>query len=293
MKTQAAQARRKLAAFTLIEMLVVLVIIGILAAITVAVSAHVMGTGKQRATEQVLRALDQMLTSYQAEKEANPPSEFVDGQGKRFPIIDGRAVVAAPTDAAEPSLALFALAVSDQNRAGDIFKSIDSKFIERVPSITTAWGQPRDSGGTALATVIVKDAFGHPIRFVHPKYDGGYGEYYWLQDGVPTGEPTAADPSGNPLWTNADNPIHPNRNPRTIDGVQVRRSYLPFALRPPGTPVKGSVGDADEGVCPGKRPYFYSVGPDGDPGTRDDNIYVTTPTFPEENAREPNTSGRH
>ncbi len=47
---------------------------------------------------------------------------------------------------------------------------------------------------------------------------------------------------------------------------------------------ESAVGDADEGICPSNQPYFYSSGTDGDPGTREDNVYSTIPRFPSRTA---------
>jgi hypothetical protein len=38
--------------------------------------------------------------------------------------------------------------------------------------------------------------------------------------------------------------------------------------------------NSDGGTSPDARPYFYSCGPDGDPSTTADNVYIVTPTFP-------------
>jgi len=35
--------------------------------------------------------------------------------------------------------------------------------------------------------------------------------------------------------------------------------------------------DSDGGLTAASRPYFYSAGPDGDPSTVADNIYLTVP----------------
>ena len=34
------------------------------------------------------------------------------------------------------------------------------------------------------------------------------------------------------------------------------------------------VPDSDGGITSGNRPYFYSAGPDGNPATLDDNVYI-------------------
>ena len=46
--------------------------------------------------------------------------------------------------------------------------------------------------------------------------------------------------------------------------------------------------DADGGICPNNKPYFYSAGPDGlvgiGPNDEDynaDNVYIVQPRFPE------------
>ncbi|MBY0311219.1 MAG: hypothetical protein K2W85_04055 [Phycisphaerales bacterium] len=44
----------------------------------------------------------------------------------------------------------------------------------------------------------------------------------------------------------------------------------------------GDVGDSDEGLLDGGRGYFYSVGPDFDPGSRADNVYIDPVKYPAE-----------
>ena len=98
------------------------------------------------------------------------------------------------------------------------------------------------------------------IRFVHPTFDNGYGPYF---DGTNTQARTLRKISYN----QGGNPAQP---------INMRRSYRP---------ATGTIGDADEGICAGRVPYFYSVGPDGDPGARADNVYSNHPTFPLETAK--------
>jgi hypothetical protein len=40
------------------------------------------------------------------------------------------------------------------------------------------------------------------------------------------------------------------------------------------------VADGDGGKCVGGRPYFYSAGPDKDPSTIEDNVYLSVPPVP-------------
>src|SRR6185503_13855015 len=104
---------------------------------------------------------------------------------------------------------------------------------------------------------IVKDAFGNPIHFVHPAYDGGFGKYL------------------NPPATVTN---RTNLSVLRRTGVSsTTTSYYSRSYRP-WTPAAGGAadlrtGDADEGICTGGAGYFYSAGMDGDPGTRDDNVY--------------------
>ena len=101
---------------------------------------------------------------------------------------------------------------------------------------------------------------------MHPQFQGGYGPFY--NNAVPPTstnrkfiELAVARANGQPLLAN------------------FTRCYRPFGANVVTT---NPVGDADEGLAIGGHGYFYSPGLDGDPGTRQDNVYSKQPSFPTE-----------
>lgn len=237
--------------FTLVELLVVIAIIGILVTLGLAVASRVASGGKQRATENLLKTLDQALSEYINAKEGKAPAYFKDERGVEFPMIDARAQSGT---AVEPSLALFLAEATRVASVQAIITGLDPQFVESV-DLVTANGLTPSLIRNALRTVTVKDAWGRPIRFVHPAFHGGYG------------------PSSRAA----------GRAPRTFQVAGVDTVFVRVA-----EPAGGAAGDADEGLCVNNRPYFYSAGADGNPGTRDDNVYTTRPTFPAESTSRTN-----
>jgi len=244
------------------------------------VAGRVTQGGRIRATEDIIKVLDTVLNSYIAEREGKVPSVYRDDAGEYFPLWDGRENVnnAVDRDAnlAEPSLAIFLHIASEVPAVEQAIKGIDAKFIGQLPATGIRVFSPpnlplrRSVNGTLTQVkgITIKDAWGRPIRFVHPAWDGGGGQYWDGNSLIGARAPVSfdVDADGN------------NAEPAEL----IRRSYRPFdpSMVPVG--VANPVGDADEGICVNGRPYFYSAGPDGDPGTRQDNVYTTRPTFPPE-----------
>jgi hypothetical protein len=118
--------------------------------------------------------------------------------------------------------------------------------------------------------VEVLDGWGNPLRCVLPGMGGGYGQYY---------APNSSSPTPRPAFTVRTPPKHssnPN-NPLTADFTRSFRPYDPSAVQ-----AAKPAGDADEGTPLTTRPYVYSAGADGNPGGREDNVYLTRPRFPRE-----------
>ncbi|MCC6320330.1 MAG: type II secretion system protein [Phycisphaerales bacterium] len=247
--------------FTLVELLVVIAIIGILMTLALVVGGRVAKGGERSLTESTIRALDATLTAYIAEREAKFPTYFVDDSNQVFPIIDGRLAgqntLGAP---AQPTIALYLLLAEQVPGVQEALKGIDKKFMTRKQVVDSDPSRiVKDRNGQPIDGLFINDAWGNPIRLVLPRYHGGHGEF--------------ADANGNVV------------NSRPVMDVELgslgyiqqwRRSYRPFG----SAQIGRFVGDGDEGMCVGGRPYFYSAGPDGDPGTRDDNVYTVTPQFP-------------
>lgn len=297
--------------FTLVEMLITIAVIGVLAAVVLLVGVRVKDTGRARATEQTLRILDATVEEWTTSKAGAPvPAEYTDGRGQSFPMIDARTLRVPPvgvgsrgvvlqgnatawpfTRPAEPSTQLYMALLRDQSPAAfKLAQTIDPAVTVNT-YIETAWGFPqRDANDTStdpadgvakgLKAPQILDGWGEPIRMVHPAFHGSYGPLF-----VPSGNGFASAAGAQA----ADREVAAGRAvlvPQVTLGnfdtrgrlaIQFSRSPQPFD--PNSVPGGLGFGDADGGKCPGGRPYFYSVGPDRNPGTRDDNVYTTRPIF--------------
>lgn len=306
-----SRSARARGAFTLTEVLVVVLVILILIAIALPVGTAVVSAGRTQSTQSLIQALDNLVVEYTATLSRPIPSAYTDLQGNEFPIVDARAdePSLSPADRnlapAEPSLALFlaqvratdpALLRTLTNIAGS---SVTRATIEPAPTLPlddrtnerTATGfsigpvsdDPNRPNGTpdVLVAPVVLDGWNRPIRFVHPAFDGGYGPFFRFN---PRTTGAAATPSAVTRQA---------RDLRVLgradtQGVQPLRATALFSRAAwPFSPIDanrqaGWIGDSDEGITINRRPYFYSVGADGNPGTREDNVYTTTPTFPAE-----------
>ncbi len=289
--------------FTLIELLLVIVVIGILVALTLTVGNSAISGGKSRQTADTIRVVDSAVESYMADVGEAPPAfvvTFAPGEIQNpltatdfaaYPMAD--AVDLSGGDANRTvinSMGLFIKAVEDAGLA-DLFASLS-------PEIMVRW----DGDGDLVeptATVVpqrqpelrtILDAWGKPLRFVHPAWDGiitveenegqtrpegrfgtpvrpitenttDNGTDYWL--------PLSRAPDGFSPATSADFPIRMLRRDRLTDGD--RANWNATGVSP--------IGDGDGGYAEGGRPYVYSAGRDGDPSTRDDNVYTLVPRF--------------
>jgi prepilin-type N-terminal cleavage/methylation domain-containing protein len=289
-------------AFTLIELLIVIVILGILAGISLTIANRVVSGGKSQATENVLRALDQIATSAVTDGSKSLPSMYADPIGNIFPIADGRFVERTfqivteagalgetqqrhdlNFDPPQPSLTLLLLALNAE-QAGYLAQ-LDQKFIaqEQVP----AWGwvndgsraftQFSDAPGSLqppLKGIVVRDGFGRPIRYAHPAFDGGGGSFAVIDQNQ--------TPPITLLGVRDEIQLTHVLPPNAQLSAELSRSYRPFRARNVGTCLAPrAVGDADEGTYHGLG-YFYSSGLDLDPGTWRDNVYTNRPEFPPE-----------
>lgn len=274
-RMQPHQVRRS--AFTLIEVLVVLGIIAILASISLVVANRVTESGRERLTSDIIKTLDTAAQSLISQRD-KIPSTFTDAEGYEFPLIDARLSTSTDFSLAskpEPSLQLFFAVAKAASSVDEAVRGIDPKYIERASVHSTALNQdakelaPGNASPQVMTLPVVKDSWGQPIRFVHPAYHGGYGDFFRRNDNDGSWQPGGArQPLSRKL-----------KSGRTGDStLTFRRAARPYAADPGNT----LVGDADEGLCAGTMPYFYSAGPDKNPGTREDNVYTTKPTYPGE-----------
>ncbi|HZW10419.1 MAG TPA: type II secretion system protein [Phycisphaerales bacterium] len=262
--------RRGAPAFSLVEMLVVIGIVGILVSLAVVTGTKVIAGGKARATADVIRVLDESRSAWQINWD-KPLPEYLEverGNGRFVyrPMIDARRANTPFDSAVNPSLTYYTALMLQDPMISPIFEQLDSTFVK--PSAAPL---PDDDDGDieswAIRALDITDAWGRPIRYVHPAFHGGHGEYW--DDRAERME--SRDLLAIALPTGKGIPIR----------VEYRRSYRPF--EPDDAARKPSwVGDADEGMCTGNTPYFYSPGDDGDPGTRQDNVYTIQPRFPVE-----------
>lgn len=257
-------ALRWAAGFTLIELLTVIIIIAILSGIGLTVAVSLQRGSKVRQTEDILRSLDGIISEVMTARQGNPSAFYATEAGDQYPLVDG-ASDGLGTDPAtnlsriQPSLPLFLESVVRLPGIEAKLASLPPQYASRRDVVAIGWSSANAASRVQTLTRLlnVNDAWGNPIRFVHPRFEGGAGAYVNM-----TGTRLAM--SVRPLAVAGA----PN-----FAAVEFTRSW-----RPTGT-VRGT---ADEGITTGGRPYVYSSGPDGNPGTRDDNVYLTRPAFPAE-----------
>ncbi|MBZ0171791.1 MAG: type II secretion system GspH family protein [Phycisphaerales bacterium] len=291
--------------FTLIELLLVIVIIGILVALTLTVGSSAMTGGRGRQTADTIRVIDAAVETYSGEVGKAPPAfvvAFAPGtisdplaaeDFAAYPMAD--AVDATDGDENRTvinSVGLFIKAAEDAG-LGDLFAGLSADVLVRWDGDGDVVESSGDSSDfdrqPELRTIL--DAWGRPIRFVHPAWDGimtvednegqvrSPGEF-----GTPVRPITGDDPdNGYDFWLpltrspEGFNPLDEGDFPIRL----IRRDRLTEEDRAGwdnNTPIN-PIGDADGGYAVGGRPYAYSAGADGDPSTTDDNVYTTVPRF--------------
>jgi prepilin-type N-terminal cleavage/methylation domain-containing protein len=255
-RTPRPSPRHARPAFTMIELLIVIGIIGVLVGLTLVVGKQVMSGGKQKATQETLRVLTAAMDDYIAVKGDVPPPVYVGGTTAApiwYPMADA---IDPSTNTMINSVGLF----MEQMRTVPSARRLLDNLPQSSVRIFDA-----DGTGPQPAVMTVFDAWNRPIRFVHPAFQGVY------VTPVPTTE------SMWPLPTRAPVPTYAITSVRR-QNVTVDDTYKP---------------DADGGMCVGNRPYFYSVGEDGlsgvkkDTGTpakvtedfNKDNVYSLPPNF--------------
>lgn len=286
--------RRAHAGLTLIEVLVVLVIIGILATLTISVASRVSSSGKARLTEDAIRILDTALTNYVTAKEAIPSPVVKDprepNRARYIPVADARNLGRSnPADRTIiNTVGLFIYQAETEAGLTGLFAGVDQKILTKydpdsmdpafrdsdtgdVDSHINQFGPTTGSGGTPdpedqpwIPTML--DGWGRPIRYVHPAFSG----VFYGPNRLGPSDPTQGIDPGD-----ADNfgDLIPRGHSYAYTKIR-RNRQATDAAGPSGEP------DSDGGRPVGNRPYFYSAGADGDPSTIDDNLYSVRPEFP-------------
>ncbi len=288
-----AHARVARAGFTLVEILVVVGIVAILVAITTMVGTAVINTGKRHATMGILQTLDESLAAY-IDKHGDIPPALVEipyaalpanlpgttaGESAFYPAIDGRGTENLAEEL-KPinSVALFIESVKTVPETQDIINQINPRYLQNYSPDEDPENDPHQP---FLLTVF--DAWGNPIRYVHPKFDG-------IFERVPrrlgeAGEPFNIANPNKPYFVAGALPVNAAQRVRM---KFVRRNFLIDDDYGGEGPTQGGVNpqaiseydllpDSDGGLTSGNRPYFYSAGPDGNPSTLEDNIYLSPP----------------
>lgn len=264
-------ARRMPRAFTILELLVVIGIIGILIAISLVVGNAVSSGSKQRITLDTIRVLDASLDAYIQAKGSIPDPWVQDprtGQtSKIVPIADARNM--SDTDSAVSpqgnqllnSVGLYIAQVQEVSEAKAAFANISGRFSKRFATKV---------GATDLDLPTVFDGWGRPIRYVHPAFQGVWAGDRTAPSGAATAAATMVDATQFPALAGAP-------KGKTWVPTLLRRNHVKAGA----SPVQAQdFPDSDGGRCTGGRPYFYSAGDDGDPSTTGDNVYSTSPDLP-------------
>ncbi len=269
--------------FTLIEMLVVIIIVGILVTLVVAVGARVTTTSRANVTRDVIRSLDTSLSNYVADSGEDRPPPFVAYEenttvgNRNFPVIDG-VIPSNSGGSVINSIGLYLLQARDYSSAIGVAEGLGSDFVKLyTPPASGGGGQvTQNNGQPELLTVF--DAWGQPIRYVHPLFEGE----------VTDGSRADCDP-GSPVRmrgsTAANNGYFYSEPPvfyQELAFQRVRRNFITEKERDPDecpNAMQLTPGDGDGGKTNAGRPYFYSMGPDADPSDREDNVYTDEPRF--------------
>lgn len=291
MATQQAARTR---AFTLVELLVAIGIVVLLVALTLGVGSSVANAGRKRSTEAALQVLDQTLDRYIEVTGGLPPALVqvpanrlagggpLQGQDLYYPLVDGVGQAGA-SGTREPinSVGLYLLAAEPVSGIQNIIAGLDQRYVRAYRPVINNRGQAQ-SAQAQPELLTVFDAWDNPIRMVHPRFDGtvlGGGDFGAVNV-IRVGD------QSDGFFAPGELPLQANR---FVAIRQIRRlaptraDWLTYSETEIANNFVNGVGDADGGICPAPRPYFYSAGPDGDPATIEDNIYTTRPRFPAQN----------
>lgn len=298
------RAQMRHSGFTLIELLVAVGVIAILVSIALVAGNSVVQASRASLTKDTLTSMTEVLEVYMNERGAIPPGYVQDPRGTSgldvnvlWPVADARTnermraldldeATSLPGFEALPvrrnrqlinSAGLFAEQTKDVPDAEGRLSGLPSDVVRSysVASQPNRFANASGSDGDQPDLPTPFDAWGRPIRYVHPAFDGllvESGSEPWrasaTSDGVQVdtirGLKGVGDSGPEQVWA--------------LNSIR-RNNYASYAPADPNDlpEFRDELPDSDGGFCPGNRPYFYSAGPDGDPSTISDNVYITVP----------------
>lgn len=254
-----ARSPGRRAAFTLLELLIVIAIISLLVVISLAVGSKVLSGGRESLTTSITRSMDLTLTSYMTDVGNKVPRSLVEHPSSSGPItwqpVSDVRQGEDYEDNMVNSVGWYIYQMKDVSTVGSTVSGLAAKVVKQYSPDEDALTSPATNKQPLLTTVF--DGWGRPLRYVHPDFDGVITQSSTDDErGVDVGD-LVSIASGESF---AFDTVRRNRTTTVVSGV------TKFA-------------DGDGGICPNNRPYFYSAGPDGDPSTIKDNVYSTQPTF--------------
>ncbi|MEZ6232964.1 MAG: prepilin-type N-terminal cleavage/methylation domain-containing protein [Phycisphaerales bacterium] len=286
-------ARPSRPAFTLIELLVVIAIIALLIALVTVVGSRVVVSSRENATRDAMRSMETVYDAFMADRGVLPSAgvqdprtsgDPSDGRPVYLPIADARNLSGGDNTVIN-SMGLFLLQMEREGqpvqatitglnpRLVALYSPDDGAAAAPQSPLASSAQQLEDEPLPLLRTVF--DPWGNPLRYVHPAFSGDLYDATRQADGS-INFPSAPNP--NRPWDVRIALSEIDRDHLSISDIR-RLSNDPFLAQDPMLPP-----EADGGICPayGGRAYFYSAGADGDPTTRDDNVYLDSsmPLFP-------------
>ncbi len=271
-------------AFTLIELLVVIGIIALLISIVTVVGGRVIAGSKSTLTQDTIKAMDLVYAGYMADNDLRPDPGVPDPRNTQFtiPIADARNMSAGNQEIIN-SIGLF---IYQMEREGQPVQAALTGLNPRLvtfyaedpnaPPVSPPGASEVDPAAELPQLRTVLDPWGRPLRYVHPAYSGSLFDATFNQ----------AERRGN--YAPTPDPSKPFAVQIILTEIPLNRLTIEQIRRnggeQSGDPIGPSGADSDGGICPkyGGVAYFYSAGPDGDPSTREDNVYVDAnrPIFP-------------
>jgi prepilin-type N-terminal cleavage/methylation domain-containing protein len=250
----AARTRRLRRGFSLLEIVVVLGVILLLAALVLAVSGSVLAANDRRETENVIRLLEQATTEW--EQALGRPINYGPKSEPGFNGVPGRDVYEENATGAWMSCVLMQR-FSENERTRDIVSKIPETYSRKWrngdPALPTTWAstaiatdpnqmQNPIQGTTSSGVPLVLDAWGFRIGVCFP---------------------------GRP-WRNGTGLSTTNEAQFYSGGLYLRGVNAPASGAPDADGTEQTPDERTFGSCRDRRIRFVSAGPDGSFG----NVYA-------------------